>query len=542
VYWFRVDENTVEVEEDGIKRHYVQPIKPRRARSITMAMSASDLMWRAIFGFICICGILCAQILPDLNNHVAEVRVTELAQSGNRVKVTVQNISPRTIRGLSIVLGRRRVDQDWSKLAGGGLAPNAIASVTISTAGLPVGGTPHHPAPPGTVEVLAAVFTDGAVAAVASGAEPRQAEPLALPPAKAPIAEIAKTPEDAATVVQPVTKAEPTARPSAKAPSPEIAKTPEPAEAVAQPVRQTEPTPAQAMEVPASQVGKTPEPAATTPAVAQPVRQTEPAARQVPATQVTATPEPAAGVAQPVRQAEPTAPPARELPIAQVARTPEPAATTPAVAQPARHAEAPAPQTKEPPTAQVARTPDNPIPDPPPAKPVPADPRLAIPPATPTNQAPVPRQIESASAAATPPPAPVERSQTQSEIQPGQEAKKVAAPGAVRPGNAAPGTYQQGSKAELAKLISLVEPLEPELATAFPRPALRQMIAAVVTEQNALTAQPDATAFDHGQRSAVQAFVYGLQTIQDRRDLDDDMFRAQVERFLKNQRQTLAPH
>ena len=102
------------------------------------------------------------------------------------------------------------------------------------------------------------------------------------------------------------------------------------------------------------------------------------------------------------------------------------------------------------------------------------------------------------------------------------------------------GTQEQGSKDELAKLISLVEVYEPELASAFPRQALRQMVAAVVKEQNALAAKPDVTAFDHGQRSAVQTFAYGIQLIKDRPDLDDDTLRVQVARFIRNQRQSLA--
>src|SRR5450432_287243 len=88
---------------------------------------------------IFITGLLWAQRFPDLDNHVPEVRVTEVFQSGNGLKVTVQNISSRTISGLSIVLGKHRVDKDWSGLAGGGLLPNATASLAISTAGLPAG-------------------------------------------------------------------------------------------------------------------------------------------------------------------------------------------------------------------------------------------------------------------------------------------------------------------------------------------------------------------------------------------------------------------
>ena len=66
------------------------------------------------------------------------------------------------------------------------------------------------------------------------------------------------------------------------------------------------------------------------------------------------------------------------------------------------------------------------------------------------------------------------------------------------------------------------------------------MIGAVVTEQNAWAAsQPAATSFDQGQRSAVETFLYEPQAIDDRRDLDDDTLRAQVQRFIKNPRQSL---
>ena len=105
---------------------------------------------------------------------------------------------------------------------------------------------------------------------------------------------------------------------------------------------------------------------------------------------------------------------------------------------------------------------------------------------------------------------------------------------------AVPGTYEQGSKDELARLISLVAVYEPELASAFPRQALRKMVTAVVKEQDELAAKPDVTAFDHGQRSVLQSFAYGIQLIKDRRDLDDDTLRDQVARFLRNQRQTLS--
>jgi hypothetical protein len=65
------------------------------------------------------------------------------------------------------------------------------------------------------------------------------------------------------------------------------------------------------------------------------------------------------------------------------------------------------------------------------------------------------------------------------------------------------------------------------------------MVAAVVAEQNAAASQPAVTPFDRGQRNALEAFVFGLQTIQNRRELDDDTLRDQVQRFLKNRRQSL---
>jgi len=111
---------------------------------------------------------------------------------------------------------------------------------------------------------------------------------------------------------------------------------------------------------------------------------------------------------------------------------------------------------------------------------------------------------------------------------------------AARPSSIPVGTHDQGSKAELAKLISLVEVYEPDLAAEFPRQALRDMVAAVVKEQNELTAKPADTPFDQGQRDALQEFAYRIQLIKDRRDLDDDMLREQVARFLKNARQALA--
>jgi len=93
---------------------------------------------------------------------------------------------------------------------------------------------------------------------------------------------------------------------------------------------------------------------------------------------------------------------------------------------------------------------------------------------------------------------------------------------------------------ELSRLLSLIEPYEADLASPYPRTALRKMIAAVVAEQNSWAAStPAVTAFDQGQRSAVETFVFGLQAIHERRDLDDDTLRAQVQRFLKNRRQSL---
>ena len=306
-------------------------------------------------------GVLWAQVFPNLNNHVAEIRVTGMSQSDDRLKVTVENISSRTIRGLLIVLGRHKVDADWSALPSGGLAPNATASVTISTAGTHSGGTRRHGTTTATLEVLGGVFTDG--------------EPM-----KRPISEL------------PSVAAVPAAKPAASV-----------------------------------------------------------------------------AVALPAKAAVPTV----------VANEP-----------PAKAASAPLPAQRLN-TELVAKKPDTPILVPQRALPM-NEPAVALP----------------------------------SEIRP-QEVKTP------------PGTHEQGSKDELAKLISLVEVYEPEVASAFPRQALRQMMAAVVKEQDALAAKPDVTAFDHGQRSALQTFAYGIQLIKDRRDLDDDALRGQVARFLRNQRQPL---
>ena len=314
--------------------------------------------------------VLWAQVFPNLNNQVAEIRVTEMSQSNDRLKVTVQNVSSRTIRGLSIVLGRHKVDPDWSALASGGLAPNATASVTISTAGLHSGGTRRHASPAATLDVLAAVFSDGgpaaAVSSSAAAPEPIKRSVIVLPPV---------------------------------------------------------------------------------------------------------------AVALPAKPAIP----------AVVAN--EPPAKSAVALVPAQHLNTEFPATK----------PDAPILVPQRALPM-NEPVVAV-----TEHPTSPAEIPAAEQVKTP-----------------------------------PGTQEQGSKDELAKLISLVEVYEPELASAFPRQALRQMVAAVVKEQNALAAKPDVTAFDHGQRSAVQTFAYGIQLIKDRPDLDDDTLRVQVARFIRNQRQSLA--
>jgi hypothetical protein len=106
----------------------------------------------------------------------------------------------------------------------------------------------------------------------------------------------------------------------------------------------------------------------------------------------------------------------------------------------------------------------------------------------------------------------------------------------------AAGTREQGSRTEIAKLIALVEVYEPELADPFPRQALNEMVAAVVKEQNEVRGRADVTEFNHGERSALQSFAYGIELIKDRRDLDDDAVREQVARFLKKQRESLAKY
>ena len=308
-------------------------------------------------------GVLWAQVFPNLNNHVAEIRVTGMSQSDDRLKVTVENVSSRTIRGLSIVLGRHKIDADWSGLPSGGLAPNAIASVTISTAGIHSGGTRHHGTTTATLEVLGEAFTDG--------------EPM-----KRPISAL------------PSVAAAPAAKPAASV-------------AVALPAKGAVPT----------------------------VEANEPLAK-------------------------------------------------------AESAPLPDQRLKKPDTAILVPQRALPI----------SEPVVAV----------------------------TEHPTSPAEIPPAEQVKTP------------PGAHEQGSKDELAKLISLVEVYEPELASAFPRQALRQMVAAVVKEQNALAAQPDVTAFDHSQRSALQTFAYGIQLNKDRPDLDDDTLRVQVARFLRNQRQSLA--
>ena len=172
---------------------------------------------------ILISGLLWAQRFPDLDNRVPELKVTEVFQSGNDLKVTVQNISTRTIRGLSMVLGKHKVVKDWSGFAGGGLLPNATASLTISAAGLPAGGTRHHPAPAGTLELLGAVFVDAAPVTTDISARKEDAPvPVKVAPPAAPPATV--TPEPVASNLSPPTrKMEPAPRvtpPAAETPAP----------------------------------------------------------------------------------------------------------------------------------------------------------------------------------------------------------------------------------------------------------------------------------------------------------------------------------
>ena len=319
-----------------------------------------------------------AQRFPDVDNRVPELRVTELVQSGNNLKVTVQNVSTRTIRRVSAVLGKHKVDQDWSALAGGGVMPNATASLTISMAGLAAGGSRHHPAAPPSLELSSAVFADTARAVEQVPKAELKPPPAALPP------------------------------PSVKAKAAPIS---------VKGSARVEPNPG------------TPKVEAAPPAVA------------------TTTP--------PRVQ---TAPPAPEPAVASAVKAPRERAT--------------------PPSNEVVQQDEHP-------------------PALPAASAP------------------------------------------LRP-TGHTGTREQGVEDELSHLLSLIAPLEADLASPFPRTALRKMIAAVVAEQNSWAAsQPAVTSFDQGQRSAVETFVYGLQAIYDRRDLDDDTLRSQVQRFLKNRRQPL---
>ena len=340
-------------------------------------------------------GLLWAQRFPDLDNQVPEVHVTEVLQSGNELKVTIENISSKTIRGLSLVLGKHRVDKDWSSLPNGGLTPSSKAILTISTAGLPAGGTRHHPAPPGTLQVVGAVFADGGPVTARAAGPPAAAVPLPIKEAAPPVQAARKAEEPPVNVAVRATPVKPTPPPTVES------------------------------------ISKPKPPPVVVPRAAEPQSVLVPTA-----------PTPAKVAPVPM----PPAPAPRTQP------TPAPAAATG-------------------PTAEEQKT--------------------------------------------SPPPAPARAS--------GQ-----------------PGTREQGSKDELARLISLVAAFEPELASPYPRPALRKMVAAVVKQQNESTTQSAVTAFDKGQGSTLQAFAFGLQTIQDRRDLDDDMLREQVQRFLKNRRQTLA--
>jgi len=365
----------------------------------------------AVLTTILMTGVAWAQRSPDVDNRVPELRVTELLQSGNSLKVTVRNVSTRTIRGVSAVLGKHKVDQDWSALAGGGVIPNATASLTISMAGLPAGGTRHHPAAPPSLELSSAVFADTG---------------RGVP--QAPKAEIVEQ------------------QPPAPLPSPPVK---------AKPVPISSKAPARVESNPG-----TPKVEVAPPAVAAP----------------------------PTPRAQTAPPPAFAAPPTSHAQTEPPAtAATP------------------PPRVQTA--------------PLPAPES-----ASPTAMAPRER--------ATPPP-------SESVQQDQHPATPPAASAPPRPTGHA-GTREQGVLEELSQLLSLIQPYETDLASTFPRTALRKMIAAVVAEQNAWAAsQPAVTPFDQGQRSAVETFVYGLQAIHERRDLDDQTLRAQVQRFLKNRRQSL---
>jgi len=352
-----------------------------------------------------------AQRSPDVDNRVPELRVIELSQSGNSLKVTVQNVSTRTIRRVSAVLGKHKVDQDWSALAGGGVMPNATASLTISMAGLPTGSR-HHPAAPPQLELSSAVFADtGQV--VEQVPKPTLTEIIEQPRPAPPPSSLVKA-KPAPISVKASARVEPKpGTPKAEVAPPAVAATPPPRAQTAPPA-----------------VAATPPPHV----------QTAPPA-------VAATPPPRAQ----------TAPPASDLAAPPAAKAPRERATPPP--------SEPVQQDRHPPAPTVALTP------------------------RPTGHT---------------------------------------------------GTREQGVQDELSRLLSLIEPYEADLASPYPRTALRKMIAAVVAEQNAWAAsQPAVTSFDQGQRSAVETFVYGLQAIHERRDLDDDTLRAQVQRFLKHRRQSL---
>ena len=412
--------------------------------------------------------LLWAQGFPALDNQVPELRVTEVLQSGNGLKVTVQNISSRTIRGLSIVLGKHKVDKDWSGLPSGGLLPNASASLTVSTAGLPLGGTRHHAASPGTLEVIGAVFADSPAAPTQLKAESALVAPLEVRKGMDGNVPTRVVAAPAGNVPASAPKVEPA--PKAKL-APAVVMAPEP----------------KMHQVIASATTENPPQAAAV--------ETESTRREVPVP-----------VVVPLPSAPSAIPP---TPTVQVTRS-ESSAVVDAL---------PPPRISMPKGESAQREGPGPVVlpiDPPVSKPV-----LSAPPLR------QPSRLD---------PAPVAAASPAVATSPNEDAKKPASHLTGQPG-----TREQGSKEELAKLMSLVETYEPDM-TSYPRQTLRKMVAAVVKEQNSWVSQSGLTEFDQGRLNALQTFAYGLQTIQGRRDLDDDTLREQVGRFLKNRRQLLAAH
>ncbi len=423
-------------------------------------------------------GLLWAQMFPTLDNRVAEIRVTELSQSGDRLKVTVQNRSARTIRAMTVTLGRHKVEQDWNSRAGGGLGPNEVATVVISTTGIRAGGTRHHPEPPGPLVVFGAVFAD-ALGGKSVVAEAKSGGGI---PAQVMVGAVGKS-EPAVAISAPTTRTP--APPAAAPPVPAVDQLPKPA-------------PAPPAQVTVGAVGKS---------------------------------EPAVAISAPTTRTP--APPAAAPPVPAVDELPKPAPAPPArvtvgavgKSEPAVAISAPTTRTPAPPAPAVAPVPRTEV-----AVDRPKQQPLQI--ADPSPET-APQQLQLKVRPPLPSPPPVKAAEVERAV----EAPKQEAPKPPRP-SGQPGTREQGRKDELARLIKLLEVYEPDMA-GFPRPTLRLMAAAVANEQNELGTAPALAPFDEGQRNALQTFAYSLQLIKDRRDLDDDALKEQVARFMKNQRQAL---